>query len=96
MSQLHLIRSKMACEWGTYYEEKTDVWLFGDLAGYASLQATLAEAMKSRHPVLLPHKRKSNSMRLCILPAASRPTRAPRLKLVERIVFLAVRPRWNW
>lgn len=92
MSQLHLIRSKVSWEAENIYEEKTDVWVMGDVAGYTSLRVAIAKAMRDKRPVLLPHQRKSNSMRLCILPAASLPIRAARLKLVERIVFFGRAP----
>jgi hypothetical protein len=93
MSEVHLIRAKMAYQTSDYYEEKTDVWLFGDVSGYRSLQETIRRA-SAGHRLQRPAcgGAGSNSMRACILRPSSSPRHQPRLKLVERIVFLDKAP----
>lgn len=93
MSELHLIRSKTVCEMPSCYEEKTEVLVFGDVAGYQALQEALRAAMSTgqiTRPSSLGIDR--NSMRVCILPASATARRHPQLKLIERIVFVERSP----
>jgi hypothetical protein len=88
MKNLHFIRSITVMEDDDYYESKTDVCVFGDLGGYAYLCDVLREARDGGGAIKLSEiPRRSNSMHVVILPAATHPLRAPRLKLIERIVF---------
>ena len=90
--QLHLIRNEMAYEAPEFYEAKTDVWVFGDVAGYRYLVRRLEAASNSRKNIHLIHCSKpGNGMRVVLLPAATKP-RSARLRLVERIVFLTDTP----
>jgi hypothetical protein len=93
MSSLFFIRTAgVFCCWD-YYESKTDVLIFGDVAGYRSFSQTILKAKTSKsnlHLSLLDGH--PQSMRGVILPAKADKSSRPRLKLIERFVHFKGRP----
>lgn len=87
--RLYFIRLKMCFDTPDYYERRTDVWVFGDVAGYAYFVEQLNLAKKSTANIHVNcSKKPPNSMRVVITPAQRR-LRTPRVKIVERVVLAA-------
>ncbi|HEY3245051.1 MAG TPA: hypothetical protein VGM03_17045 [Phycisphaerae bacterium] len=93
MKHLYFIRAATAKHCWDIYDANTDVWVFGDVAGYRYMRSCLRRAQGSSRNLRL-HKfdPRSHSMRVIVVPAARIPMRAPRLKAIERIVFIESRP----
>lgn len=90
--QLRFIRLSACWACPDYFEETTDVWVFGDIAGYRYFQTCLERAKGARCNVHVQVTPRSNSMRVVIVPAAGKPPRQTRLKLIERIVCAGSKP----
>ncbi len=85
--RLYFIRLKMCWDTPDYYERRTDVWVFGDVAGYANFIEQLGRAKTLTTNIHVDCSRKPpNSMRVVITPAQRR-LRKPRVKIVERAVL---------
>lgn len=90
--QLRFIRLSVCSECPDYFEKTTDVWVFGDVAGYRYFQSCLERAKGARRNIHVQVTPRSNSMRVVIVPPADKPTRQARLKLIERIVCAGRKP----
>jgi hypothetical protein len=94
MPHLHFHRSLTEIEADEYFDSKTDVWVFGDVEGYCVWIKSIQKALDSRRPVALPEiSLRSNSMLAVLMPVSHKPSRVPRLKIIERLVFLRKNPR---
>lgn len=94
MKHLTFIRCSTAFHCWDYYEQKTEVWVLGDVAGFRYFARKLAAATTSRGSVHLdvydPH---FAGMCVLVLPAARTDMRRPRLKLIERFVRYRGQPK---
>ena len=90
--ELRFIRQKCMWSCSDYYETITDVWVFGDVAGYRYFQDCLRTAGKAKNNLHVQVAPKSNSMRVLVVPPADRPAKTPRLRMVERIVLAEREP----
>lgn len=86
--KIKFIRLYMALDTEWEYEEKTDVWVFGDVKGYRYFQSKIHEAVNSTSNTHLEIIEKcGNSMQCVILPALDKPAKRPRIKFLERKIF---------
>jgi hypothetical protein len=94
MANLFLLRNKTGFDCWDYYDELTDVYVFGDRAGFKSLIQDLfqAEDRQTNTHLTLADKN-PNSMRGVILPASKKWPKNPRLKFTERFVWFEGRPK---
>jgi len=76
-------------------DEKTDVWVFGDVAGYEYFHNELLRAARRKRRLveLSEIPRTSKSMRVVLVPAAPPLPKRPKMKIAERIVFHRRRPQ---
>jgi hypothetical protein len=88
MPKLALIRLSTVHECWDYFEEKTDVWVFGDCEGYQLLAEMLigaATSSNNRHVEAC--EQHPTSMRCVILPSPIGNQSRPHLKFFERFAF---------
>jgi hypothetical protein len=94
MRNLHFIRAKTVCAMERLYEELTDVWVFGDINGYRYFIDCIGQAKTTPKNVHFTELDFSlNTMRVVILPSASLPRKAPRLRIVERLINMGTGPQ---
>ncbi len=88
MKHIYFIRSYTGYFDCDYYEQKTDVWVFGDIDGYRYLINNLKKAKDSQKNIrLLELNFNSNTMNVVILQSAYNSTKQPRVKFAERVIF---------
>src|SRR5438445_8955686 len=93
MPNLAFIRSVLSFDCWDYYESKTDVWVFGDVEGYALLEQKIRLAVHSKENIHLNLTREHPvSMEVVIVPATRTIKTKARVKFVERFVRYAGRP----
>lgn len=93
MKRLIFIRTAKSFHSWDYYETKTSVYVFGNVAGFDYFCERLLAAKRARRNVRLTLSiKRSFSMQVVILPANASGVGKPRLKFIERLVFLRSRP----
>ncbi len=93
MHHLYFIRSVSGWLADEFYDQRTDVWVFGDLAGYRHFQHGLRRAKERDKITVLDLPADSATMNVVILPAAKGRASKPRLKVIERFVFIDKNPQ---
>ena len=89
---LALKRSRTVWMDELYYEEKTEIWVFGDEHGYCNLARVLRSVCSRNQTVDISNGIRSNGMSLLLIPA-SEPVARARIKMFERIVFKKTKPQ---
>jgi len=85
---VHMIRCKTIRANECVYDQKTDVWVYGDCVGFAQFAEELHHAINARsviHVTSIPDD--TRGMLCVILPAATESHEAALLKIRERWVF---------
>jgi hypothetical protein len=93
MKHIYFIRSYTNYYNCDYYEQKTDIWIFGDIEGYKYLVDNLKNAKGSEKNIRLQELDfRSNTMNVVILKPGYNSIKQPRLKFAERIIFVNNKP----
>lgn len=92
MKHLYFIRT-INEDFSLIYEQKTDIQIYADVEGYKYLVDSLRKAQTAnKNTRLLNLNFNSNTMRAMIVQAASSPAKRPRLKFLERRIYINGKP----
>jgi hypothetical protein len=92
MNHIVFIRNITAHDLWDYYDNKTEVWVFGTPSGYMLFKESIISAITAKHNVHLSTSGSEFSMKVVILPAQTTTSELPRLKFIERFVWSSNSP----
>ncbi len=90
---LYFIRDEFLSDPYIAIDDRTEVLLFGDLAGFQYLQDCLLKAQTSTRCVHLTHLDMRTFTMSCTILPAQRSVKRARLKFLERLIFVGRQPR---
>lgn len=93
---LHFVRSRTAIQSESRYDSKTDVYMFGDTAGFSRFLDGLRSAERGEAVRLSPTGNRSTGMHALIMSANTARGVSPRIRFFERVIFVRKRARMEF